>query len=300
MPFFFIFRALFYSFGVASSMRVTCMAVSFLSFVTNILFPGTCLLCQHASRRDLDLCKPCEHDLPWLKQVCSQCALILPNPYTQSDSFLRVGAEGQAAGVYTKIHEDGELPMAATPKNEARRVYSVLCGNCLNHPPPFLETRALFHYQHEISYLLTALKFNHQLAIARTMGHLMADHLINHLNTFPDYVIPMPLHPSRLRERGFNQALELARPLAKQLKIPLEIKACQRIRSTAAQTSINRCQRAENVKNAFLIDPAFSANYVAILDDVVTTGHTVSALAEALVQYNVKRVDVWCCARTQK
>lgn len=122
----------------------------------------------------------------------------------------------------------------------------------------------------------------------------------------PQIIIPIPLHPRRLRQRGFNQALEIAKPIAKKFHVPLDTAHCQRVRYTEAQTQIPAEHRGSNVKNAFVVDKKFfcgensNISHVAIMDDVVTTGHTVNELSRALRKAGVKTIDVWCCARTRK
>ncbi|WP_054775018.1 ComF family protein [Methylogaea oryzae] len=107
----------------------------------------------------------------------------------------------------------------------------------------------------------------------------------------------MPLHPKRYTERGFNQSLELARLLSQRLGIPLDARHCRRIRTTPPQSRLTALQRRRNLRGAFHIKGAIQADHIAILDDIVTTGATVGALARALRQAGVKRIDIWCCAR---
>ncbi len=114
----------------------------------------------------------------------------------------------------------------------------------------------------------------------------------------PDWIIPVPLHKDRLKERGYNQALEIARPIAKKMYIPLQTTCCTRILPTLAQASTTAEIRRKNMQHAFVVNPLFQAEYVAIVDDVLTTGSTVGELARVLKKSGVKRVDVWSCART--
>lgn len=224
----------------------------------NYLLPATCVLCQTLTQRSRDLCHACEADLPWLQAACRCCGLAMP----------------------------------AT-------MNSALCGTCIKQPPPFTSTVALFHYTHPIDRLLTALKFHKQLVYARLLGELLAERVRQHYGEqLPDCIVPVPLHIKRLRERGFNQALELARPVAKELKIKLDFLSCERKKQTMAQSNLPAQQRKHNLKNAFVVKRALTAKHVAILDDVMTTGHTISELSRELQTAGIKRVDVWCCART--
>jgi ComF family protein len=113
----------------------------------------------------------------------------------------------------------------------------------------------------------------------------------------PDCIIPVPLHPLRLKQRGFNQALEIARPIAKKLKIPIDTTHCLRIVATLPQAAISATARKHNIKNAFIVNPLLKAKHVAIVDDVLTTGSTVTELAQRLKKSGVQKIDIWCCAR---
>ncbi len=114
----------------------------------------------------------------------------------------------------------------------------------------------------------------------------------------PECIIPVPLNQQRLRERGFNQALELSRIIAAQLNIPLDYSLCQRDKATPFQSGLSATQRKQNLKNAFKVTTINSYHHVAIFDDVVTTGTTVNELARQLKLSGVKTIEVWAIART--
>lgn len=175
-----------------------------------------------------------------------------------------------------------------------------ICASCLQKPPPFNRTIALWNYQTPINYLISALKFNHRLIYAKLLGELMVQRLQQEYknNNLPEIILPMPLHLTRLRERGFNQAVELSASINKKLAIKMDLKNCQRIRATQEQASLLADDRLNNVKNAFKVNSEFKAKYVAVVDDVVTTGHTVTELCLQLKMAGVEKIDVWCCART--
>ncbi len=142
------------------------------------------------------------------------------------------------------------------------------------------------------------MKFKGHLAIAREFGALLARRVSTHQALTPQCLVPVPLHRARLTTRGFNQALEIARPVAKALSIPLDFTSCSRARNTAAQTVLPAKQRARNVRGAFRVRKPLPFKHVAIVDDVITTGHTAAALARALRRTGIKQVDLWVCART--
>ena len=118
------------------------------------------------------------------------------------------------------------------------------------------------------------------------------------LMTIPDLLIPVPLHPQRLRERGFNQSLELARVVARHYGLTLDWRSCRRVRSTPAQSGLSEKARWRNLRDAFQITCEMSGRHLMLMDDVITTGATLSALSQALLRAGAARVDVWALART--
>jgi len=171
-----------------------------------------------------------------------------------------------------------------------------LCGQCLSKPPAFDASYAPFIYQDAMRHLITTLKFGTDYKNARLLGQLLAEHL-KQCPDKPDAIIPVPLHKARYIERGFNQSIEIARTVAKELDIALDLNSCQRTRNTPQQTRLTAKQRRKNIRNAFAVVKPISARHVAILDDVMTTGSTVRELAAVLKKAGVGRVDVWVCAR---
>jgi ComF family protein len=173
-----------------------------------------------------------------------------------------------------------------------------ICGNCLREIPSFDYTFAMCRYIAPIAKLILDLKFQHQLIHAKILGELMAKKLKHRSEKLPQCIIPVPLSRKRLRERGFNQALELAKPISKLLHVAIEINACERVKHTEAQAMLLAKHRHKNIKNAFVIKQNFNAKHVAIIDDVVTTGHTVRELSHVLRKNGVEVIEVWCCAKT--
>lgn len=170
------------------------------------------------------------------------------------------------------------------------------CGHCLAREPAYDKTYAPFIYRAEISHLITSLKFTGGLANARLLGRLLAAYLKNHAE-LPEAILPVPLHPVRYRQRGFNQSVEIARTVAGELGLPLDTGTVVRGRDTPHQTGLSAKHRRKNMKNAFSVVKPISAVHVAVLDDVMTTGATVDELAAQLKKAGVHRVDVWVCAR---
>lgn len=175
-----------------------------------------------------------------------------------------------------------------------------LCGACLRHAPPYDALTTALRYEAPVDRLIQGLKFNHRLENARLLGRLLADAIAPTLHEPPELILPVPLHPRRLRQRGFNQALEIARPLAARLGIPIGRGYCRRRRATEEQTRLPAKGRRANVRGAFEVVRALPVRHVALVDDVVTTGSTVGELSRALRRSGVERVEVWACARAAR
>lgn len=173
-----------------------------------------------------------------------------------------------------------------------------LCGACRMHPPPFQRTIAALHYRRPVDFLIQDLKFHGRLPCAQLLGSLLALQVRARTDILPEMLVPVPLHPARQRQRGFNQALELARPVARVLGLRLAAHCCQRLRATETQSLLSRRARGANLHGAFAVTTRPAA-HVAIVDDVFTTGSTARALAQALRGAGVDRVDVWCVARAE-
>lgn len=238
------------------------MFSTFFNTAINLFFPATCILCNIPTHSEKDICQACASDLPQLKNSCPQCAF---------------------------------------PISVNAGTTQLKCGRCLRYAPSYDATIALYYYQEPVARLITQLKFNHQLKYARLLGELLTDGLLKRQQQgylLPEVIIPVPLHILRLRERGFNQSLEIARIVAKRLHLPIDISSCQRQRATLAQSSLPAKQRKRNIQNAFKVLQPITVKHVSILDDVVTTGHTVHELGKQLRKAGIQTIDVWCCART--
>ncbi len=120
--------------------------------------------------------------------------------------------------------------------------------------------------------------------------------------SWPDVIIPVPMHNRRLRERGYDQALLLSRELAQQLKsfvnLPVNRFLIFRNKATKSQQKLRAVERRKNIKNAFSLRTIPVHRHVALVDDVVTTGETVNEIARLLKKHGVQQIDVWCLART--
>ncbi|MGA9342551.1 MAG: ComF family protein, partial [Rhodanobacteraceae bacterium] len=168
-----------------------------------------------------------------------------------------------------------------------------ICGECLRHEPPFATCHAPFVYGHPLDLLERRFKFGGDLAAGRVLGEIFADRLRAEQATLPKVLVPVPLHDARLRERGYNQSLELARPLARTFGLPLRHDIVRRIKATPPQTGLDAPTRRRNLRDAFsIVDGSELPDHIAIIDDVMTTGATVRACALALRRTGVARIDV--------
>ena len=216
-----------------------------------------CYLCGLENPAGADLCQGCRHDLPRIRHACQQCGLPI-----------------SAASQYAH------------------------CGQCQKTSPPFEHTLSAYIYAEPLKQLITRMKFSGNLALARLLGQILCDELGDKIvANCPEAILPVPLHNKRIRQRGFNQAIELARPLAKHLGIPLLIDAVERRVDTPSQTGLGKLQRRANLRRAFRICRELPYQHIAIVDDVITTGQTVTALATCLNKAGIKRIDCWSVAR---
>jgi len=154
-----------------------------------------------------------------------------------------------------------------------------------------------FEYRPPLDGWVQTLKFKQRLSHARVLGELAADYLEDRLDACPDRIIPVPLHRARLRQRGYNQALEIARPIARRLKTAIDYRSVYRSRATPPQSRLSHRVRRANIRGAFTACADVTGIRVAIVDDVMTTGSTVGELARCLRRAGAEDVEVWVVAR---
>ncbi|HEY0199574.1 MAG TPA: ComF family protein [Rhodanobacter sp.] len=170
-----------------------------------------------------------------------------------------------------------------------------MCGECLRRTPPWHAAWAPFRYGWPLDRLESRYKFGADLAAGRVLSVLWQREPCP--IQLPQLLLTVPLHRQRQRQRGYNQALELARPLAHAFGVPLRHDLLQRVRVTDPQTELDALSRRRNVRGAFALRDGALPAHVAILDDVMTTGATLAECARLLRRSGVKRVDVWALAR---
>jgi ComF family protein len=233
------------------------MLDSMLERLGGWLLPPSCVLCGASGQAPcLDLCGDCHDELPAVPAACPRCA-----------------ARTALA--------------AASPEP---------CERCAASPPPYTRCHAAFRYATPVDGLVQALKYRGQLTISRVLGELLA-RSVGRAGLASDVILPVPLHPLRHAERGFNQATEIARWTARRLEICCDPTLATRRVAGSRQVGLSAVERRLNLQGAFTADgPRVRGRYIALLDDVLTTGSTAAALADALLRAGAARVDVWCVA----
>ena len=241
--------------------------------VRGTIFPSLCCLCRDTVRSPNDcLCNLCISNLPWIKNPCPHCGISFQN--------------------------------------------NQLCPQCQKYPPPFRRCVAAFEYQHgSIDQLIMAIKTNPSCPEVKQLSALFAKVIEQtyQSSAMPEIIIPVPLHWRTMLKRGFNQTEAIAIALAKHFNsIKVFNNLCLRQSYSSPQHLKTKTQRIKDMHHAFAIRPArhgyskktslslpvLENKTVAIVDDVVTTGATSSALAAVLIDAGVKYVDIWTLART--
>lgn len=231
----------------------------------SLILPGHCVLCGRTCNPPRDLCSDCENALPWLSRPCPRCARELS------------GAGDNRHG----------------------------CADCRKNPPLFTYCVAPLQYREPVDRLVSGFKYHNQLVNGKVLAALLGQALRRFYagRPLPGLILPVPLHYRRLCERGYNQALELARWISRELRLPVDFSACIRRHSTPPQQGLTADQRKRNLQEAFhLAKPEKIARFrsIALVDDVVTTMATTQAITRLLLSHGVGEVHVWAPCRTLK
>ena len=226
------------------------------------LIPKRCFFCHQPSGR-MNCCVGCRDDLPWIRSACQKCGAPVPPDYPDRT-----------------------------------------CGVCRLLLRSISRILSALVYEYPVDRLVALAKFQARTDAARLLGDLLAVHLRAQQSAGlldpPDLLIPVPLHRLRLARRGFNQALEIALPVAADLGLPLKTDICRRIQHTREQTTLSGAARHRNTRDAFRATRNLSGCHIAIIDDVVTTGSTVGAIARVLHAAGASKIQVWSVARTHR
>jgi len=207
---------------------------------------------------------------------------------------LCAGPAAQDRGLCAGCH--AELPWinAACLRCGEALTAAAVCGRCLRQPPAFDTVLAPLHFEAPVSRMIHAFKFRGDLAAGRLLAGLLADAVGDRR---PHFLLPVPLHPRRIRQRGFNQSLEIARYLGRTYRIPIMPRLLSRIRDTPPQHTQAATQRRANIRGAFRVNEELTGARIAVVDDVLTTGHTAAEIAQVLKRAGAKQVDIWVVAR---
>ena len=171
----------------------------------------------------------------------------------------------------------------------------MICGHCIQKKPDIDQTIAACHFKEPLRTLLHAFKYHDGLYLTSFLATLILDAIPTNAPK-PQCFLPVPMHPKRLRQRGFNQSVELAKCLSHALKIPYNVTHCKKTINTAPQAGLNAAQRRTNLKQAFHAK-TLPYQHITLIDDLLTTGSTANELANVLKNNGATRVDLWCCAR---
>jgi len=239
-----------------------------LDSLLNLFYPEACFICAGpiVHRKERGVCTKClnkARDLQLQPPVCSSCGLPMPNFESGAD---------------------------------------VLCGNCVVQPPAYSGARSFGYYSGELGLLIQGLKFNNRRNLVALLVPFMIQAYYGSWDRDDfDLVVPIPLHHKRRRSRGYNQSELLARLLARRTGIPFSKRSLIRKRSTLPQVGLTDAQRRENVRNAFhcINSRQISGRRILLIDDVMTTGATVSSGSAALMKGGALRVSVLTLARTE-
>lgn len=174
----------------------------------------------------------------------------------------------------------------------------LICARCSLSPPAYHRVFAPWLYRFPLDSMIQAFKFHQRLTLARPLAQLLGDALASEGMPLPQALIPVPLHVTRLAERGYNQSAELAGLLGCRFGLPVLNHGCERLRATPPMSRLKRRARRRQMRGAFALSRPLSHSHLALVDDVVTTGHTVNELARVLRAAGAERVDIWAIART--
>lgn len=172
----------------------------------------------------------------------------------------------------------------------------LICGFCCKEKPFIDATYSAYLFEEPLRTLLHDFKYKEALYLRSSLVQLMLDALPENGQFQSQCLVPVPLHPKRLRQRGFNQAAELAKLLAKKLKMAFEADLCKKIIHTPPQVSLDGLQRRQNLRHVFATGPV-KYQCITLIDDLMTTGSTANELARILKQKGATQVNLWCCAR---
>jgi ComF family protein len=193
------------------------------------------------------------------------------------------------------------LPVLPTPLHcpvcASRSPSGAVCGQCLKQSPHFDATHAVWTYEFPIDHLIHGLKYAHRISGIRFFAQAIAQHPVTRV---PDLIVPVPLATARLRERGFNQSVEISRRLSKRIGVQLGLSQLRRTVDTSPQAALPWKERAANIRGAFECHADLSGHAILVIDDVMTTGATLNEVARTLKSHGAIWVENLVLARALK
>ncbi len=242
------------------------------------LIPSLCPVC-HLPHKGRTLCESCREVIIKAQQACKQCAEPLA----------------------VLLQSSYDFPQHSNALEAKKSINTITCGKCQHSPANFEQVIVAGLYQPPLSNLIQSLKFSEQLTCAPVLANLLYEQVFNAIThsqiAKPDALIAVPLHPARLKARGYNQAALIARNLSKMLSIPLLENTVVRVKNTDEQSTMKLVKRKKNIQRAFKVINNL-APHVAIIDDVITTGSTCNELAKTLKKAGINKIDVYAVAKT--
>ncbi|MBB5193610.1 ComF family protein [Silvimonas terrae] len=188
------------------------------------------------------------------------------------------------------------LNQAVCPRCAMPSALPADCPQCQHNPPAFNQTVAAFSYEGWLARCIPAGKFSGRWSLFTLLAQTSAHRFEGVAR--PDYLVPVPLHGARWRERGFNQSALLAQIWGRHLQVPLSAGWLDRVRDTGHQLRLDLDARQRNMRRAFVTTPTVAGTHIALVDDVMTSGATLHVAARTLLRAGVRRVDAWVLART--
>ncbi|MCP4492304.1 MAG: ComF family protein [Gammaproteobacteria bacterium] len=217
-------------------------------------------------------------------QLCPGCAAKIDNHQTFCTvcwhRLKSIGNPCRLCGLENQTHDD-------------------ICAACLYDPPRWQHLLTPYQYRGLARELLMQFKFSESLYLANALVKSALDYFDNQ-GPKPEVLLPVPLHHGRLMQRGYNQALEIAQLLSRELDIKVDRQSLQRLRHTEAQAGLSAYAREKNILKAFVCREALDYRHVAVVDDIVTTGATANEITKILHRAGVKTVEIWALARAVK
>lgn len=257
------------------------------------IIASTCEICRTRCPGMLPLCPGCERQLPWITNGCDSCGEPLADLHPHHQTLHQDQIEHSAV-LTGSAHEP-------TPAQMPKR----WCHRCAENPLPFSKVVIPLQYKYPLDLWIGTFKYRQMPGMASWLAQLLIREIRQQRILLPDniYVTGIPSHPTRQRERGYNQSQLLAKQVAKAFDLTFRPSLAKKTRTTATQRTLNAAMRRLNLQDAFTITSPLSgsastAPIIILVDDVVTTGATSAELAQSFLNAGAKSVQLWALAKT--